>query len=76
VTAFDTQGSIAINGNTWQYTTGLSGVLGAIGGTAGVDAFIALDAAGNGMITVVPEPGTLALGILGGLTAALIRRRK
>lgn len=76
VTAFDTQGSIAINGNTWQYTTGLSGVLGAIGGTAGVDAFIVLDATSNGMITVVPEPGTLALGILGGLTAALIRRRK
>ncbi|MEZ5302219.1 MAG: LamG-like jellyroll fold domain-containing protein [Verrucomicrobiales bacterium] len=55
--AFGSQGTAAIAGRTWEYATGLAGALGAFGGSLATgDAFVVLDAAGNGM-RVGSEPG-------------------
>ncbi len=75
ITAFDTTGSTLINGNQWQYTTGLTGVQGTTGGTANSNAFVILDGSGNGM-QIVPEP-SIAVMLLGGAgMLALLRRRR
>jgi hypothetical protein len=64
-----------IGGKLWGKVTGLSGGLGDWGGTwASDNAFIVLDAAGNG-IQLIPEPSSLALAALGLVAIALRRRR-
>ena len=64
---FNAQMDAEINGHIWSYTTGLGdGPVGTIGGSiAGGDAFVILDAFGNGM--AIPEPATIAILALGAL---------
>ena len=85
IAAFDATGSTTINGNNWTYTdlSGLSTIMGDTGGSAGTDAWVVLDANGNGMqITpagpVIPEPSTLAIWALGllGLLGWMRLRKK
>jgi hypothetical protein len=60
--------STTINGNTWTYTGGLTGGLGTTGGTAGIDAWVNLDSAGNGMqfsSTPTPQAYLLTFGLPG-----------
>jgi hypothetical protein len=54
VSAFTGGGQIVINGHTWTYTTRLAGGTGTTGGTAGADAWVIMDAGGNGMQTLPP----------------------
>ncbi|HBG26707.1 MAG: hypothetical protein A2Y10_09145 [Planctomycetes bacterium GWF2_41_51] len=64
---FNAQMDAEINGHIWSYTTGLgTGPIGTIGGSieAG-NAFVILDASGNGM--TIPEPATIAILGLGAL---------
>jgi len=72
LTAFGSQGETTINGIKWEYTTGLSGAVGATGGTAGHNAYVVL---GEGVgMQQVPEPAAVTLGLLtGGL---FLRRRR
>jgi hypothetical protein len=65
---------------TWQYVaSGLPGTSGAAGYIAGTNQYyVQLDGSGGGVITVVPEPGALALlaSVLAGLLAYAWRKRK
>ena len=74
LTAFGATGSTTINGNQWQYTTGLTGALGATGGTANSNAFVVLDGSNNGMM-IVPEPSSVLLSRCGAVSLLLRRRR-
>lgn len=49
MTAFESEGSAIIRGVVWEHATGLTGEMGATGGSIGGDAFIVLDDSGNGM---------------------------
>jgi hypothetical protein len=69
LTAFNNQTSELINGHNWAYKTGLTGVIGTIGGNiANNNAFVILDGSGNGMM--IPEPATVCLLTLGSLLFA------
>ncbi|MEI6194747.1 MAG: Calx-beta domain-containing protein [Verrucomicrobiota bacterium] len=59
LSAFTAGGQVVINGHPWSYTTGLAGGTGSTGGTAGVDAWVILDANGNGMQTIQPPSLTI-----------------
>ncbi|MCC6681476.1 MAG: PEP-CTERM sorting domain-containing protein [Phycisphaeraceae bacterium] len=69
-------GSALAGGYTWGYVTGLASTTkGEIGGsTAGGDAWIALDASGNG-VQIIPEPASMML-LAAGVSMVLSRRRK
>ncbi len=62
MTAFAAQGSTVIRGTSWEYASGLAGALGTTGGSIATgDAFIVLDAAGQGMgISAPAEPVVLS----------------
>lgn len=75
LTAFGNETLATINGNPWSYTSGLTGPMGATGGSAGeIGAFVVLDGSGNGM-TLVPEPGSVLL-LLSALACGLLWRRR
>ena len=59
LSAFVPGGEILINGHPWKYATGLAGGFGSTGGSAGIDAWVVLDAGGNGMQTT-PAPSLSA----------------
>ncbi len=69
-------GSALAGGYTWGYVTGLASTTkGQIGGTVGGgDAWIALDANGNG-VQLIPEPASVML-LAAGVSMVLSRRRK
>ena len=72
--AFNTQGQAEAGGVQWAYASGLTGPIGTIGGSIdGYNAFIVLDANGNG-VQVVPEPTGALLGA--GMLLALGRRSR
>jgi hypothetical protein len=74
IAAFDSTSDYATDQNQWYYVSGLAGTTGDTGGSVGGgDAYIVLDASGNGM-SLVPEPATVALLGLGSLV--LLRRRR
>ncbi len=71
--AFDSQGTGTAGGYDWTYQTGLSGGVGTIGGSiANANAFIVLDASGNG-VQVIPEPASLLLFGCGSLLVSCRR---
>ena len=75
IAAFENQtGTVTVLGDEYTFGSGLTGGLGTVGGSsADASGFIVLDGAGNGLVQVVPEPGSFALLTLAG--AALLRRR-
>ena len=78
LTAFTTMDSAATADGSWSFAlaselgTSGSDPIGTIGGSAGVDAFIVLDATGNGVqfAAAVPEPASVAIWSLLGLGLA------
>ena len=64
-------GSVVIDGLQWGYATGLGNSAGLNGST---DTLVLDATAGTGLVAV-PEPGSIALLVLGGLACGIRRRR-